>query len=166
MNNEPPRCRAKTRAGELCKKWPITGMTRCRLHGGKSLFWFAHPSYKKGEYSKYSYAGVRRKIDAAERAAFKRAYHRMMTDPMYVYRLHERRPASPLKHVAPVRCGAKNRQGNPCQKWPIRGRNRCRNHGGKSLRGVDSPSFKNGRHSKLLPRNLMGKMLAYHGLRR
>ena len=103
-------------------------------------------------------------ITAAEWAAFKRGYLPMMKDPMSLKSLHERRPASPLKHVAPVRCGAKNRQGNPCQKWPLKGRNRCRNHGGKSLRGVDSPSFKNGKHSKLLPRNLTGRLLAGYGL--
>lgn len=27
-------------------------------------------------------------------------------------------------------CGAKNRQGNPCQKSPMKGRTRCRLHGG------------------------------------
>jgi hypothetical protein len=32
----------------------------------------------------------------------------------------------------PERCGAKNRQGNPCQKWPVAGSKRCRNHGGRS----------------------------------
>jgi hypothetical protein len=27
---------------------------RCRMHGGASLSWFAHPNYKHGKYSKYS----------------------------------------------------------------------------------------------------------------
>ena len=152
------QCGAKTRSGEPCKKRPIIGRTRCRNHGGKSLFWIAHPSYKDGKYSKFSYTGIRRRIDNAHRAAFLRMV------VMDTKRLHERRSTPRKEHIAPVRCGAKNRQGNPCQKWPIRGRNRCRNHGGKSLIGTASPSFKNGKHSKLLPRNLLGKMLAYHGL--
>ena len=29
-------CRAKTRAGAPCQKYPIAGRTRCRLHGGLS----------------------------------------------------------------------------------------------------------------------------------
>lgn len=55
------------------------------------------------------------------------------------------------------RCGAKKRNGEPCKKWPIRGRARCRLHGGKTLKGIDSPSWKNGRWSKYLPENLLGK---------
>lgn len=31
---------------------------RCRMHGGKSLSWFAHPNYKHGLYSKYSPEGI------------------------------------------------------------------------------------------------------------
>jgi hypothetical protein len=34
---------------------------------------------------------------------------------------------------------------------------RCRIHGGKSLSGIASPSFKNGRHSKYLPARLAGR---------
>ena len=30
------RCGATTRAGEPCKKYPVEGATRCRLHGGAS----------------------------------------------------------------------------------------------------------------------------------
>ena len=51
-------------------------------------------------------------------------------------------------------CGAKNRQGQPCQKPPMKGRSRCDRHGGKSLAGAASPSFKHGRYSKHLPSNL------------
>jgi hypothetical protein len=32
----------------------------------------------------------------------------------------------------PSTCGAKNRAGKPCKKAPVKGRTRCRNHGGKS----------------------------------
>lgn len=28
------KCHAKTRAGMLCNSYPVTGKTRCRLHGG------------------------------------------------------------------------------------------------------------------------------------
>jgi hypothetical protein len=32
-----------------------------------------------------------------------------------------------------TKCGAKNRAGQPCQKWAIKGKRRCANHGGKSV---------------------------------
>ena len=160
MDNKSLRCGAKTRSGHPCKKWPIIGRTRCRLHGGKSLFWIAHPSYKDGEYSKFSYAGIRRKIVNAGWASFKEK----INDPMNIDRPHGRNQAPAQGFVAPVRCGAKNRNGNPCQKWPLNGRTRCKNHGGKSLRGVASPSFKNGRYSKMLPRDLIRKTLRFYAI--
>jgi hypothetical protein len=46
-------CGAKTRTGTPCKRRPARG-GRCHMHGGKSYFWFAHPNYKHGWYSKYS----------------------------------------------------------------------------------------------------------------
>jgi hypothetical protein len=33
---EGSRCDAKTRSGTLCRKYPIKGKRRCRLHGGLS----------------------------------------------------------------------------------------------------------------------------------
>jgi hypothetical protein len=30
------------------------------------------------------------------------------------------------------RCGAKTRSGKPCRKYPVKGKRRCQNHGGKS----------------------------------
>ena len=45
-------------------------------------------------------------------------------------------------------CGAKTRKGRPCQNAPVLGRNRCRMHGGASLRGAAHPNFKHGRRSK------------------
>ena len=42
---------------------------------------------------------------------------------------HNNRPGNP--HSAP-RCGARNRRGSPCQAPAMRGRTRCRLHGGKS----------------------------------
>lgn len=35
-NGEPERCGAKRRNGEPCRKWPLAGTNRCRLHGGAS----------------------------------------------------------------------------------------------------------------------------------
>lgn len=47
-------CGAKTRSGKPCKRSP-TYQGRCHLHGGKSLPGIAHPNYKHGWYSKYSF---------------------------------------------------------------------------------------------------------------
>jgi len=41
-------------------------------------------------------------------------------------------------------CGAKTRRGTPCQSPPAKGKKRCRLHGGASLAGIESPSFKHG----------------------
>ena len=50
-------------------------------------------------------------------------------------------------------CGAKTRSGNPCKRAPMKN-GRCNLHGGKSLRGIDSPTFKHGGRSKYLPQRL------------
>jgi len=47
-------------------------------------------------------------------------------------------------------CGAKCRDGHPCSQ-PAMPNGRCRMHGGKSLKGVASPSWRHGRHSRFLP---------------
>ena len=52
--------------------------------------------------------------------------------------------------MEPNRCGAKKRDGTSCQRWAM-SNGRCRLHGGKSLRGVDAPSFKTGKYSKYMP---------------
>ncbi len=54
-----------------------------------------------------------------------------------------------LAHERPI-CGAKTRKGTPCKRSPM-ANGRCNLHGGKSLRGVESPVFKDGRYSKSLP---------------
>lgn len=46
------RCNARNRKGEPCKKHPVTGRTRCALHGGKTLQGEAHGRYKFGLYTK------------------------------------------------------------------------------------------------------------------
>jgi hypothetical protein len=52
-------------------------------------------------------------------------------------------------------CGAKKRDGTPCQKPPMIGATRCRLHGGATPRGLASPNFKTGRFSKYLPESLL-----------
>jgi hypothetical protein len=34
MEDDAPYCGARTRHGCPCRKWPMTGRKRCRLHGG------------------------------------------------------------------------------------------------------------------------------------
>ena len=64
----------------------------------------------------------------------------------------------PCKHKSReksyVICGAKNRKGLPCSKPPIKGRTRCRLHGGRTPVGVSSVHFKTGRWSRYLPQAL------------
>lgn len=45
-------------------------------------------------------------------------------------------------------CGAKTKKGPPCKRSPMLGRTRCSRHGGRSLVGRDSPTFKTGSHSR------------------
>jgi hypothetical protein len=45
-------------------------------------------------------------------------------------------------------CGAKNRKGEPCKNSPIRGRNRCKFHGGSSPRGLAHPRTKHMKYSR------------------
>jgi hypothetical protein len=54
---------------------------------------------------------------------------------------------------AKVTCGAKTRSGAPCKQHPMPN-GRCRMHGGKSLGGLASPTFKHGRYSKYMPTRL------------
>lgn len=54
-------------------------------------------------------------------------------------------------------CGApKRKSGQPCRMVAM-ANGRCRIHGGKSLAGVASPTFKAGRYSKYLPARLAGR---------
>lgn len=55
-------------------------------------------------------------------------------------------------------CGAKTRKGTPCEKAPVKGRNRCHLHGGKSLRGADHPGYKTGLYSKYAGKSLQKVM--------
>src|SRR5450755_1575066 len=62
-----------------------------------------------------------------------------------------KRPPRPPNY--PV-CGAKKRDGTPCQKLPVAGRRRCRVHGGATPVGPAHHRFKHGLYSRLLPKNL------------
>ncbi len=57
-------------------------------------------------------------------------------------------------HDDPI-CGAKTRDGDPCQNPPLAGRERCRMHGGASPAGMASPRFKTGKFSRYLPERLL-----------
>lgn len=48
----------------------------------------------------------------------------------------------------PIRCGAKTRAGHACRQPVVPGRNRCHYHGGKSLRGPESPTWKHGLYAR------------------
>ena len=51
----------------------------------------------------------------------------------------------------PKICGAKTRSGGICTQFGMPN-GRCKHHGGKSLSGINAPSFKTGRYSKALKR--------------
>lgn len=55
-------------------------------------------------------------------------------------------------------CGAKKRNGTPCQNPPVTGRNRCRMHGGATLMGEQSGTYKTGAYSKYLPKSIKDKV--------
>lgn len=61
-----------------------------------------------------------------------------------------------------MRCGAKNKRGGICGSWPVKGRNRCRMHGGKTLVGTANGFYKGGRYSKYLPDRLREKYETSH----
>lgn len=61
------------------------------------------------------------------------------------------------------RCGAKKRNGETCQTWAVKGRERCRMHGGTVQRGMESANFKAGRRSKYLPDHLRALHEEAHG---
>ena len=53
-----------------------------------------------------------------------------------------------------MKCGAKNRQGEPCQRWSLAGRNRCGLHGGKTPAGPACANYRTGRYSAYVPERL------------
>ncbi len=70
-----------------------------------------------------------------------------------------KKPGRPLKPVADIMrsqfCGAKLRgKDRTCRKPPLRGKKRCRLHGGLSPSGNASPNYKTGKYSRYLPTDL------------
>jgi hypothetical protein len=60
------------------------------------------------------------------------------------------------------RCQAWNgNHGRQCMKKPIKGQRVCSRCGGKSLKGVDSPRLKTGKHSKYLQTGLLSKYQSF-----
>jgi hypothetical protein len=51
LSNGQRLCTAHKRDGTVCSQVAITGRTKCKMHGGKSLGGSAHPNYKHGRYS-------------------------------------------------------------------------------------------------------------------
>jgi hypothetical protein len=51
----------------------------------------------------------------------------------------------------PTRCGARTRSGEPCNSAPVKGRRRCRMHGGAdgsgAPRGSKNGNYKHGRYT-------------------
>src|SRR4051794_24181632 len=43
---------------------------------------------------------------------------------------------TPMNDTLKAICGARNRQGKPCQRSPLTGRSRCRLHGGATPKGA------------------------------
>lgn len=64
-----------------------------------------------------------------------------------------RKPHDTAKDGTPM-CGAKNRRGEPCRQFPVKGRSRCKFHGGRTPRGPSSPHYKHGFFSQVLPKEL------------
>ena len=56
-----------------------------------------------------------------------------------------------------MKCQAKKTNGEPCKANAIDGKRVCRVHGGATPRGIASPHFKTGKHSKDLPTRLIGR---------
>lgn len=58
-------------------------------------------------------------------------------------------------HAARKLCGARTRSGEPCRQPAVRGRDRCRMHGGTSPVGAASGTFRHGLYSRYLPARLL-----------
>ena len=54
-----------------------------------------------------------------------------------------------------VICGAKTRSAKPCPNAPMKGKRRCRMHGGATPCGAASANFKHGRYSKVISGDLL-----------
>lgn len=62
-----------------------------------------------------------------------------------------------------MECGAKTRSGKPCVNAAMEN-GRCRMHGGLSLKGAESPTFKHGKNSiykDYIPEKIKGKVASF-----
>jgi hypothetical protein len=73
----------------------------------------------------------------------------------------------PIAHAA-KRCGAKTRSDHPCKNFPLKGKRRCKLHGGmstgpKTAEGIErirQASLKHGRYTKVaIPRRRVNREL-------
>ncbi|HEV2130531.1 MAG TPA: HGGxSTG domain-containing protein [Longimicrobiaceae bacterium] len=64
------------------------------------------------------------------------------------------RPRSPIQPERAMQCGARTRTGEPCRAYVVKGRTRCRMHGGRTPRGHALPQTRHGRYSRDLPTQL------------
>lgn len=60
----------------------------------------------------------------------------------------------------PGRCGARTRSNGYCELYPLKGRTRCKRHGGATPRGKASTAYKHGRYSQHLPDRLADRYQA------
>jgi hypothetical protein len=56
-----------------------------------------------------------------------------------------------------MHCGAHNKRGGICRDAPVKGRNRCRMHGGKTPVGTACKHFRTGRYSAYVPARLRAR---------
>jgi len=67
----------------------------------------------------------------------------------------------PSKRTRRKKCGAKNkRNGKPCDRWALKGKNRCRQHGGATPTGAALPQFKHGNRATHMPADLQKLVVA------
>ncbi len=58
-----------------------------------------------------------------------------------------------------IACGAKTRGGGTCKRAPLKGKRRCKLHGGATPSGPASANFKHGRYAKVFRGELAEKFL-------
>jgi glucans biosynthesis protein len=71
-------------------------------------------------------------------------------------------PMNPVHRIGdPPRCGASNRKGEPCRAPSMKGKTRCRLHGGKSLSGEIHPNYRHGLFTReaFMERRLLRRLL-------
>jgi hypothetical protein len=66
----------------------------------------------------------------------------------------KKRRTTPNLPALPGQCGAMTKAGTPCRQAPAKGRTRCKFHGGASPVGQDVSSYRHGRYSKFLRKDL------------